>query len=66
MICENFPKIAFLCPELSGLKLMPIRMGPMAGSCENGNELLAFIRDGESLNQQSYYQLLKENTAPWS
>jgi hypothetical protein len=38
----------------------------MAGSCEDVNETSGFIKGGEFLDQTSYYQLLKKDSAPWS
>jgi hypothetical protein len=33
-----------------GLDLFGSGRGPVAGSCESGNELLGFIKDGEFLD----------------
>jgi hypothetical protein len=40
--------------------------GPMVVSCEHDNEQTTSIKSGESLDQLSDYQLLKEDSAPWS
>jgi hypothetical protein len=42
------------------------RRGPMAGSCEHGNERSDFIMVGEFLNKLSDYHLLKKGSAPWT
>jgi hypothetical protein len=39
---------------------------PVAGFCEYGNEPSRIIKDEEFFDQQSDYQLLKKDSAPWS
>jgi len=40
--------------------------GPVAGSCENGNEPLVSIKGRVFLNPASDYWLLKKDSVPWS
>jgi hypothetical protein len=40
--------------------------GPVAGSCEYGNEPSGSIKGGEFLDWLSDYELLKMDSAPWS
>jgi hypothetical protein len=36
------------------------------GSCENGHELMGYIKYGEFLDQPRNYQLLKKDCTAWS
>jgi hypothetical protein len=38
----------------------------VAGSCEHGHQPTGFIKDGETVDDHSHYQLLKKDSAAWS
>jgi hypothetical protein len=38
--------------------------GPVAGSCEHGNETLGSLKGGEVLDELNDYHLWKENSTP--
>jgi hypothetical protein len=40
--------------------------GPVAGSCEHGSGHSVSIKGAKFLDQLSDYELLKEDSAPWS
>jgi hypothetical protein len=42
------------------------RIGPVTGSCADGNEPSDSIKGGELFDKLSDYELLKKNFAPWS
>jgi hypothetical protein len=42
-----------------------MRLGPVAGSWEYGNEPLGSIKGEEFLEYLSDYKLLKKDSAPW-
>jgi hypothetical protein len=42
-----------------GLGSSGLGQGPVAGSCEHGNELCGFIKEGEFIYQLSDYKILK-------
>jgi hypothetical protein len=40
--------------------------GPVAGSCEHSDKPSGSIKDGQFLEMLNNYQLLEENSSPWS
>jgi hypothetical protein len=54
------------CKSKDWIKRSLNREGPVADSCEYGNESSACINGGKFLGQLSYYQLLKNNCVPCS